>query len=175
MKIDKRKQPHTEEHRRKISEAQRALGKLHWSKRPEVIAQRLKTLKETWKNPELKKRHSEAMKKRSTPEFLRKLSLSHKGQHSSPATQFPKTGFIAYKLVGGINAYRNLHKWVEKQLGKPDKCSCCGKIATGKQMHWANKNGNYQRVLTDWIRLCAKCHYEHDLNRQIRVRDLLIN
>lgn len=36
--MDKRKRPHSEEHKRKISEAHKAFGEKHWMKRPEVIA-----------------------------------------------------------------------------------------------------------------------------------------
>lgn len=61
--------------------------------------------------------------------------------------------------------YRALHMWIERMLGKPTKCEHCGKIGYGRQMHWANKSQNYQRNLTDWIRLCAKCHAEYDGNR----------
>jgi hypothetical protein len=173
--MDKRKQPHTEEHKRKISEAQKALGALHWSKRPEVIAKRVASMAKKWADPEYKRMHSEAMKKRSTPEFLERLSLSHKGQHSSPATEFVATGRHAESLLGGRNAYRAIHKWVQRKLGAPSTCSKCNITATGKQMHWANRSGEYKRDLHDWVRLCAKCHYEQDINRQVRVRMLTTN
>lgn len=34
--MDKRKKPHSKEHKRKISETQKALGSNHWTRRPEV-------------------------------------------------------------------------------------------------------------------------------------------
>lgn len=58
--------------------------------------------------------------------------------------------------------YRALHRWVEHQLGKPNKCSDCGKIGYGHEMHWANISRNYQRITTDWRRLCTKCHKAYD-------------
>lgn len=58
--------------------------------------------------------------------------------------------------------YRGLHLWVTKHLGKPNKCSHCGKISSGHGMHWANKSGKYLRILSDWIRLCVSCHKAHD-------------
>ena len=61
-------------------------------------------------------------------------------------------------------SYRNLHRWVERLIGKPNKCEYCGKIGYGRQMHWANKSREYKRILTDWLRLCAKCHKAYDLN-----------
>lgn len=55
--------------------------------------------------------------------------------------------------------YRALHKWVERELGRPTDCKNCGKLGlTGHQIHWANISGEYKRDLTDWIRLCTFCH-----------------
>ena len=105
-------------------------------------------------------------KKRDNPEYLEKISLAHKGQHSSPATEFKNVGNRAYKVVGDENAYRNLHKFIEKQLGKPNTCQHCGKSnLSGKLIHWANKSGLYLRDLSDWLRLCVRCHYYHDINK----------
>ena len=60
-------------------------------------------------------------------------------------------------------AYSQLHKWVKKHLGSPKRCESCGKIKkTNYQIHWANKSGKYKLDLTDWIRLCAKCHHARD-------------
>ena len=107
-------------------------------------------------------------KKRNDPEYLRKISESHKGQHSSPETQFKKAKVTAHDIVGGKNTYRQLHKWVNKMLGTPNKCSKCGKFGHERQLHWANKSKKYKNDLTDWVRLCVKCHYEEDTNRQIK-------
>lgn len=109
-----------------------------------------------------------AGKKRDDPEYIKKISEAHKGQHSSPETQFKKTEVHCHDVVGGSVAYRNLHKWVARKLGKPDTCSKCGKPGlTARQIHWANISGEYKRDLTDWIRLCVKCHYAVDSNRHI--------
>jgi NUMOD3 motif len=59
--------------------------------------------------------------------------------------------------------YRGVHKWIERKLGKPPRCSNCGKSALdGHKIHWANINRKYRRVLADWKRLCALCHKRHD-------------
>jgi hypothetical protein len=59
--------------------------------------------------------------------------------------------------------YRALHYWVERQLGKPKNCEHCGdKYLHSSQYHWANKSGNYLRDVSDWLRLCARCHKEYD-------------
>lgn len=109
-------------------------------------------------------------KKRSEAD-CKAISDGHKGQNSSPPTQFKKSENPAYNRVGGRTPYRNLHHWVGKKLGKPNQCSECGTIAGGKGMHWANKSHEYKKEVSDWIRLCVKCHYEYDLNRHVRLKD----
>ena len=55
--------------------------------------------------------------------------------------------------------YDGLHKWVPKHLGKPTRCEHCGTDGlTGRNIHWANKSGEYKRDVSDWLRLCSKCH-----------------
>lgn len=59
--------------------------------------------------------------------------------------------------------YIPLHTWIRRKLGTPLKCEHCGKIKTNtRNMHWANKDGKYKRVFTDWIRLCRQCHVDFD-------------
>ncbi len=59
--------------------------------------------------------------------------------------------------------YSGLHKWIYNHLGKPTKCKHCKKDGlTGRQIHWANKSGKYLRDLSDWLRLCVKCHKQYD-------------
>lgn len=149
----------TKEHNQNISKAQRALGELHWTRRPET--------RERMKLAMIGRKGYWLGKKRNDPNYLLKISLAHKGQNSSPATQFKRAENPAYALVGGMNAYRRLHVWIEKQLGKPSICSKCGIEATGRQIHWANVSGKYKGDISDWIRLCARCHYNFDAKRQI--------
>jgi hypothetical protein len=66
------------------------------------------------------------------------------------------------KWKGTIKEYKSLHHWIGKYLGKPNICNNCKRIETGKRIHWANKSGKYIRDSSDWIRLCAKCHYKFD-------------
>ena len=61
-------------------------------------------------------------------------------------------------------SYSGLHYWVSYHLGKPDTCEFCGQNGlSGKQIHWANKSGDYLRDLNDWLRLCVSCHIKYDL------------
>jgi hypothetical protein len=61
--------------------------------------------------------------------------------------------------------YDALHSWVYRHLGKPLKCEHC-KTETAKKFEWANKSGKYKRILSDWIRLCTKCHIKFDKKRK---------
>ena len=59
-------------------------------------------------------------------------------------------------------SYRSLHKWVERWLGKPTICQFCNKDFLGREIHWANVSGRYLRDVSDWMRLCKKCHKKFD-------------
>lgn len=77
-----------------------------------------------------------------------------------------KSGEVHYNWKGNNVGYVALHKWIYKVLGQPNKCSECGKIGNGRSMNWANKSQEYKREVSDWIRLCPKCHKNYDRNYQ---------
>jgi len=67
-----------------------------------------------------------------------------------------------YKRFKGTPAeYSSLHHWVAKQLGRPVKCEHC-KTTESKRYEWANISGKYKRELSDWVRLCKRCHVKMD-------------
>lgn len=70
-----------------------------------------------------------------------------------------------YGWKGALVGYRALHHWVVRELGQPAICESCGCEGTGHKMHWANKSGDYKREINDWLRLCASCHKQYDLER----------
>lgn len=57
--------------------------------------------------------------------------------------------------------YDAKHEWVERRLGKPRLCEKCG-TTNSKVFQWSNKSGTYKRMLSDWQRLCVKCHSYYD-------------
>lgn len=57
--------------------------------------------------------------------------------------------------------YRMLHYWVEKQLGRPSLCVFCSDTKKTRY-EWANISGSYKQDISDWIRLCVKCHRNFD-------------
>lgn len=54
---------------------------------------------------------------------------------------------------------QQVHTWVEKRLGRPDKCSKCSRVGN---VDLANISQEYKRDLDDWEWLCRKCHMESD-------------
>lgn len=72
---------------------------------------------------------------------------------------------------GDTVGYQALHSWINRKLGSPRKCSKC-KTTTAKKFEWANLSQKYKRDLTDWKRLCTKCHNKFDdiVNRGWKTR-----
>lgn len=59
---------------------------------------------------------------------------------------------------GDAVGYSGLHRWVASRLGKPRRCTRCNLEMEMKFMHWHNISGEYKRDLSDWLRLCIRCH-----------------
>lgn len=53
--------------------------------------------------------------------------------------------------------YRQLHRWVENTLGKPNRCNICGDTSK-RRYEWANISNQYLKDVSDWQRLCVPCH-----------------
>ena len=100
-----------------------------------------------------------------TPDSIRKIGIASLGRkHSelakhkiSEANQNEKHPQWKGDRVG----YLALHQWIARKLGNPKKCEHC-ETTTAKRYDWANVSGDYKRDLTDWIRLCRKCHIQYD-------------
>lgn len=54
-----------------------------------------------------------------------------------------------------------IHRWIERNHGKPMKCEECG-TTEKKRYDWANISGQYKRDFSDWKRLCRSCHVKFD-------------
>ncbi len=78
-----------------------------------------------------------------------KKGVEQKKDAQSPNWKGDKVGRVA------------LHQWVMRKLGKPRFCEHC-KSTTAKRYDWANISLKYKRALTDWKRLCRKCHIAYD-------------
>ena len=146
--------PHSEETKRKISIA-------HFGIKPSA-----ETRKKMSENRRGKKRkpHSDETKQK-----IRLRLLGNKNNLGNKRTEETKLKVSEEKhwnWKGDLVGYWGLHNWVSRQLGKPTQCEFCG---TGKarKFEWANKSGNYLRDITDWLRLCTKCHRNYDYSRGI--------
>ena len=118
-------------------------------------------------------KHSEETKK--------KISTAHLGM-KKPWSKFPVLkGENNHAWKGDNVSYSGLHRWIYRHLGKPRRCEHCGnnkKIGI-KMYQWASKSREYKRDLTDWIRLCSKCHAKYDdigkktwMTRRIKIASL---
>jgi hypothetical protein len=58
----------------------------------------------------------------------------------------------------------SLHDWITVKLGEANKCEICG-TTKSKRFDWSNKYHTYKRTLTDWQRLCVKCHSRYDYEK----------
>lgn len=55
-----------------------------------------------------------------------------------------------------------MHKWINKVAGHPITCEICTMDFEPRLMEWSNKDHEYRRDLSDWQRLCRKCHKDYD-------------
>lgn len=58
--------------------------------------------------------------------------------------------------------YYNVHYWIRKTLGKPNRCDLCGKTEA-KRFEWSNISQEYKKDVTDWQRACVPCHAKFDI------------
>ena len=154
-----RTKPLSKEARKKISIALQGningKGNIPWNKG-------LKGEKNYWYG----KHHTELTKK--------KISIKKTGvKQTLESIQKRIAHFIGDKhwyWKGDNSGYRNIHIWIENHYGKPDTCEFCGKSGlSGHQIHWANISGEYKREITDWIRLCTKCHGAFDTGKILSI------
>lgn len=61
--------------------------------------------------------------------------------------------------------YRAIHMWIGRKLGKPSKCESCGETSDSIRYDWANTSGEYKKDVSDWKRLCHKCHIRTDFKK----------
>ena len=54
-----------------------------------------------------------------------------------------------------------IHDWIKSRLGKPNYCEIC-KTTKAKRFEWASIGHTYKRKVSEWKRLCSKCHCAYD-------------
>lgn len=65
--------------------------------------------------------------------------------------------------------YRAIHMWIQSLLGKASYCSK-DKSHKASRYHWANKSGEYRRVISDWWSLCSRCNHTDGVHVPARLR-----
>lgn len=111
-----------------------------------------------------------------TAETLARMRLSASKRTIPPAQ---RAKIAASKLGKSVNAdekngtwvgdrisYSGLHGWIARKLGRPKYCAFC-QTTEAKMFDWANVSKAYKRDLSDWVRLCRKCHIAYDKGKII--------
>lgn len=83
----------------------------------------------------------------------------------------PANAFAPGQTAGEMNvnwkgnkvSYGGIHDYIRNKYGSPQICEHCkAKNLGSRKHHWANISGEYKRDRNDWLRLCAKCHFNFD-------------
>lgn len=90
-----------------------------------------------------------------TPEHAKHISEGNLGKHKEKRPQFEGENHWFWK--GESVSYRNLHRWVERKLGKAYMCQV-DPTHKSTRYHWANISHKYKRDLSDWIQMCPSCN-----------------
>ena len=174
----------SEEHIQRRIEARRKNGTYIMS---EEQKERLRTLNIGRKKPEgwaemmsskLKGRVSPMKDKKQSPEFCQMLSELHKGNKYKLGIQTTEEtkqklrdrtkGESIKNWLGDFAGYDAMHRWVEREKGKPYKCEHCERTDK-KKYEWANIDHSYKRNIDDYIRLCTSCHRKYDIQNNKKV------
>jgi hypothetical protein len=98
----------------------------------------------------------------------------HNAEHNKKISDGMKraTSHMRDQKNVSLSEYTNLHGFIRKNWGQPQKCESCGRTTPPKSkgliydyFHWANKDGKYKLERKDWLRLCAICHRNYDYKR----------
>lgn len=79
---------------------------------------------------------------------------------------------LAKKNSGMNMSYAGVHAWIKRVAGQPSYCEIC-KSSTSTRYEWSNKSGEYKRDLSDWQRVCRKCHIKYDGMPDTRKKTML--
>lgn len=138
----------SEEHKKKLSEAQ----KKAWKKGSYKNRKALDFKGEN--NPFFGKKHSpETIQKIKEARAKQIITKKHR-ENISKANR----GFH-YNPNKNEKEYYNIHYWVKKNKPKPKFCEHCKKVPPRDV---ANISGKYKRDIKDFLWLCRKCHMIQD-------------
>lgn len=107
--------------------------------------------------------HKEQLK-----EYFRQYHIRNREKIIARVKKWRKENYVNQGLPKGEDhhlwkgdevKYCALHQWLYRQLGKAKQCMYCGST---NNVQWANISRKYKRDISDWMELCAKCHYGYD-------------
>lgn len=139
------------ETRQKMSKSK--MGHYGWTKGIPLTEEHKKKISIANTGKIFSKEHNEKIRlakigtKRSE-ETKMKMSIMRKGKY---------LGEESSRWKGDNVGYGALHDWVKRRLDCPKICSQCEDL-NAKKYEWHNVSGNYKRDLSDWTRLCNRCH-----------------
>jgi len=108
--------------------------------------------------------------------YCKKCGYSHRSRpsgliymkHKENPTSFKKgqkpwnKGTI--KLTFDGKTYYGIHTWIERIMGFA-RNGICEKCGISKKLQWSNKSGLYLAKVSDWQRLCTRCHCKYDYEK----------
>lgn len=148
---------HTEEAKRKISEArQRRKQELGYINSPEARRKIGETQRGRKQSSETVEKRRLAMRGRVPKNFVEFQKAGWESEHPS--------GQEVWNWKGNAVGYEALHEWVRRHKERPAHCERCG-TTTASKYEWANISGEYKRDLADWQNLCVSCHRKLDNER----------
>jgi len=101
---------------------------------------------------------SELNKRISQTLVGRKLTKEHKVNIANGLVGKVATGEKNGQWKGDNVGYPGVHKWVREKLGTPSHCENC-EATEDVIFDWANLSYEYKRDISDWARLCRRCHF----------------
>ena len=137
---------HSEETRRKMSEARRGF-----------------------------RASAESRAKMSAANVGRRHTAETRKRISETLRAMQRTGARTYNWKGDDVGYSALHAWVARYKEKTGVCTDCGnEVGTTRRTgtEWANVSGRYLRDLDDFVELCIPCHRARDSRKTQSVRAL---
>lgn len=100
---------------------------------------------------------SRSLMGRRVSKITRDKLSKYKGKLSSQWKEKPTYGIV--------------HYWLRTNFGNPKSCEICKTTNENKKYDWALLKGKkYERVESNFIRLCRKCHVRYDFKGKLRVR-----
>jgi hypothetical protein len=94
-------------------------------------------------------------------EKIRQARKGHGGRKGENNSMWGRKGERSPNWKGDAVGYSGLHMWMVATFGQPTECDHCG-TTEAKRYDWANISKTYKRDRSDWLRLCASCHFKYD-------------